>query len=252
MKRYFIEVSYHGHSYSGFQVQENAPTVQAELEKVLRILIKGVVTLTGSSRTDAGVHARQNYFHFDTDYIITGRQLYNINALLPQDITVISITEMPPGSHCRFDAISRLYTYQLHQRKDSFLVDRSYFYPYTLQLASLQEAALSIQGIHDFKNFSKRNTQVKTFVCNITESAWAQNDYMWSYTVRGNRFLRGMVRGLVGTMLKVGTGKLNIEAFNESIKGSENSVVDFAVPGKGLFLEKVEFPAGYFDNGFRL
>jgi tRNA pseudouridine38-40 synthase len=252
MKRYFIEVSYHGHSYSGFQVQENAPTIQAELQKVLHVLTKNEILLTGSSRTDAGVHARQNFFHCDTDFIFTSRQLYNINALLPLDIAVTSITEMPPDSHCRFDAIGRVYTYHLHQRKDSFLVDRSYFYPYTLQLPLLQDAAASILGTHDFKNFSKRNTQVKTFVCNITESAWVQNDHVWSYTVRGNRFLRGMVRGLVGTMLKVGTCRISIEQFVESIEGDETRFVDFAVPGKGLILEQVQFPHGYFEKGFRL
>src|SRR6478609_6323491 len=131
MRRYFIEVRYHGSAYSGFQVQENAPTVQAALEKALKVLTRENIALTGSSRTDAGVHAKQNYFHFDTAFQFTSRHIYNINSLLPIDIAVISLAEMQPGAHCRFDAIGRMYKYQLSQQKDPFLFDRSYYYPYT-------------------------------------------------------------------------------------------------------------------------
>ena len=252
MKRYFIEVSYHGQAYSGFQIQDNAVTVQAELEKALSVLAKQQISLTGSSRTDAGVHAMQNYFHFDIDYTFTNRQLYNINALLPLDIVLVSMFEMPRHCHCRFDAVGRLYSYHLHQRKDPFLADRSYYYPYALNLELMQLAASSILGVHNFINYSKRNTQVKTFMCTISESVWKHEDYRLSYTVRGNRFLRGMVRGLVGTMLKVGTGRVSIDDFISSLSAQECELVDFAVPGKGLTLERVEFPASYFESSLRL
>jgi len=252
MRRYFIEVRYHGSAYSGFQVQDNAPTVQAALEKALKVLTRGNIALTGSSRTDAGVHANQNYFHFDTDFQFTSRHIYNINSLLPIDIAVISLAMMPPGAHCRFDAVGRMYKYQLNQRKDPFLFDRSYYYPYTLDIDLMHQAARSIIGTHDFNSYSKRNTQVKTFMCSIIESTWVQGDYIWSFTVRGNRFLRGMVRGLVGTMLKVGTGRVSPDQFIESINTGNSSIVDFAVPGKGLILEAVEYPVDYFDRAVRL
>ena len=252
MRRYFIEVRYHGSAYSGFQVQDNAPTVQAALEKAIQVLTRQAITLTGSSRTDAGVHAMQNYFHFDSEYQFTGRHIYNINSLLPIDIAVISLTEMPAESHCRFDAIGRVYKYQLTQQKDPFLFDRSYYYPFTLDIELMQQAARTIIGIHDFNCYSKRNTQVKTFMCTISESAWIQGEYIWTYTVRGNRFLRGMVRGLVGTMLKVGTGRVSLDQFNESISSGNSSIVDFAVPGKGLILEAVEYPGDYFNRVVRL
>jgi tRNA pseudouridine38-40 synthase len=198
------------------------------------------------------VHAKQNYFHFDSDHNFTKRQLYNINALLPNDIAVVSMFEMPDGSHSRFDAVARLYTYKLHQQKDPFLVDRSYYYPYTLNLDLLQQAATRILGLHNFSNYSKRNTQVKTFMCTISESVWKQEDYKLSFTVQGNRFLRGMVRGLVGTMLKVGRGRISLDQFVGSLTTEQYSLVDFAVPGMGLTLEAVEFPASYFEIAVRL
>ncbi|HSB93979.1 MAG TPA: tRNA pseudouridine(38-40) synthase TruA [Flavitalea sp.] len=252
MKRYFIEVSYHGQAYSGFQIQDNANTVQLELEKALKVLVKTDVSLTGSSRTDSGVHAQQNYFHFDTGFIFTQRHLYNINALLRADIALISMYEMPNGCHCRFDAMARRYTYRLHQRKDPFMVDRSYYYPYKVNMDLLLLAAKGILGVHNFSSYSKRNTQVKNFMCEITESVWEQEDYRLSFTVRGNRFLRGMVRGLVGTMLKVGTGRISLDQFMASLSSEQSPEVDFAVPGKGLTLERVEFPVTYFERGIRL
>lgn len=250
MNRYFLEVSYLGKAYSGFQVQQNAATVQSEVERVLKVLTHSDILLTGSSRTDAGVHARQNYFHFDTGLGISPRQVYNMNALLPMDISVQSLRLMPSGSHCRFDAVGRTYRYVVSRRKDPFLYETAYFFPYRVDVSKMQEAADYLIGTHDFSTFSKRNTQVKTFICTIRESKWDESDFRLQYTVSGNRFLRGMVRGLVGTMLKVGTGRMTLETFREVFQSGDCSLADFSVPGKGLCLDGVEFPANYFPDEF--
>jgi len=244
MPRYFIEVSYKGTNYSGFQVQQNANSIQAEIEKALKIYYKEDFKLTGSSRTDAGVHAVQNFFHFDSEQAIED-QSYHLNAILPKDIVIKKLFAVQPDSHCRFDAISREYTYYLYQQKDPFKEDRAYFFPYTLDLGLLNEAAGELLNVHDFTTFSKRNTQVKTAICDITQSKWSQENDVFTYRVVSNRFLRGMVRGMVGTMLQVGRGRITVEQFNNIIQSRDCSKADFSVPPQGLFLQKVNFPKIY-------
>lgn len=236
-----------GTQYSGFQVQLNANTVQAEIEKAMETLLKKRTELTGSSRTDAGVHAVQNFFHFDIDaelsVVITDKRrfLYNMNALLPSDIAVKDIIPVSNEAHCRFDALSRKYDYYIARSKDPFLNGRSYFFPYKLDIEKLQEAAVIIKEYTDFTSFSKRNTQVKTFLCRIDESSWIVNDKYYLYTVTANRFLRGMVRGLTGTMLKVGRGRITIAEFRDIIESRDCTKASFAVPAEGLFLVSVNF-----------
>ena len=216
MPRYFIEVSYKGTNYSGFQKQQNANSVQAELEKALEIFYRQKFELTGSSRTDAGVHALQNFFHFDTDTIINDYS-YNLNAILPDDIVAKRIFPVADDAHCRFDALSRQYHYYIYQDKNPFLQGRAYYVPYTIDIELLQAAAAEIKKHTDFTSFSKRNTQVRTFDCTIYQSEWIQQDDCLVYAVKANRFLRGMVKGLVGTMLLVGKKKINLEEFTNPI-----------------------------------
>jgi tRNA pseudouridine38-40 synthase len=244
--RYFIEVSYNGLAYSGFQTQPEAPTIQQAVETALYTILRQSVALTGSSRTDAEVHARQNYFHFDTELEIPGKISYNINAVLPPDIVVKSIREVQPAAHARFDATSRLYTYHIYNRHNPFLHRRAYFYPYQLSHESLQAAAAIVAAQTGFENYSKRNTQVKTYNCNIQESQWVFVEEELIYRVRANRFLRGMVRGLAGTMLKVGTGRISLEAFEKSFSELVAGLVDFSAPGYGLYLEEVTYPEKIF------
>lgn len=241
-QRYFLEVFYKGTHYSGFQVQENANSVQAEIEKAFLTLQKQSISLTGSSRTDAGVHAMQNFFHFDFDDTIHHQFLYKINAILPRDIVIKNIYAVAEDAHSRFDAVSRTYHYYVYRSKNPFLEDRAFYFPYKIDMVALQKAADLIKKHHDFTSFSKRNTQVKTFLCNIIESQWTENNDVLIYRVKGNRFLRCMVRGLVGTMLRVGTGKISVEAFNQVIEARDCTKADFSVPGHGLTLENVEFP----------
>lgn len=241
MPRYFLELSYKGTAYSGFQVQENAPTIQFEVEKALHTLFRQTFALTGSSRTDAGVHAFQNYFHFDTELAITPKSVYNINAILPQDIAVHGIYPVPGNAHSRFDAVAREYKYFIYHKKNPFLPDRGWMYPFPLDIALLQQAADTIKEYRDFTSFSKRNTQVNNFNCTIEDSQWTKEEGMLVYQVKANRFLRGMVRGLVGTMLKVGRGQTTIESFREIIEAKNCSRADFSTPAQGLFLNRVYY-----------
>ncbi len=246
--RYFLELAYHGSEFAGFQIQLNAPTVQEEVEKALEVLCKIPIPLTGSSRTDAGVHAKQNFFHFDTELELEPKQLYNLNAILPKSIAALSLRKMPDDAHSRFGASGRLYKYYLCAAKSPFYNDRAWFYPYPLNLDVLNEVAAMLLGKHNFTSFSKRNTKVKTMDCTLSLSNWAYEGNLLVYTVQGNRFLRGMVRGLVATMLRAGRGVLAVNGFAQILAARDGSKADFSAPAHGLFLEQVLFPEGYFGN----
>lgn len=248
MPRYFLEVSYMGTRFSGFQVQDNAITVQGEMEKALDILLRKPIALTGSSRTDAGVHAFCNFFHFDVPEALPETLPYRLNAILPPDISIQSLRRVHDDAHSRFDACARHYRYVLYQRKNPFLQDRGWFYPYPLNGETLAEAAEIIRETSDFTSFAKRNAQVHTHQCTILESRWYPTADGWNYEVIGNRFLRGMVRGLVGTMLQAGKGKITIATFKDIIRAGDNTLADFTPPGKGLFLCEVRYPDGYFNR----
>lgn len=245
MSRYFLEVAYKGGNYSGFQIQDNAHSIQEEVEKALAVFFRQRIALTGSSRTDAGVHALQNFFHFDYDGLIHDKNIYNINAILPGDIVVKGVMPVGRDAHCRFDAISREYRYYIYQEKDPFLDDRAYYFPYTLDREKLAAAAALVLQQHDFTAFAKRNTQVKTFLCTVQDSRWEVEKGCLVYHVKANRFLRGMVRGLVGTMLQVGRGKLSVSEFGEILQSKDNRHADFSAPGQGLFLFRVNYPVSF-------
>jgi tRNA pseudouridine38-40 synthase len=245
MPRYFVEVAYKGTLYSGFQIQQNANSIQSEIENALKIFFKQAFTLICSSRTDAGVHALNNYFHFDAVNLPSDEMLqnsiYNLNAILPDDIVLKRIYPVSNNLHSRFNALSRSYSYSVYQHKDPFMADRAYYYPYKLNLDKLQNAATILIEYNDFTAFSKKNTQVKTFNCTIIKSEWFVKDNLTIYHVEANRFLRGMVRGLVGTMLKVGTGKISLDQFRSIIESKDCTKADFSVPPHGLFLLKVMY-----------
>lgn len=248
--RYFLEVYYKGTRYAGFQVQQNAITIQSEVEKALEILLRKKPVLTGSSRTDAGVHAEQNFFHFDLEQQVDAGIIYNLNAILPADIAVRRLLEMKKDAHCRFDAIARRYRYSIYRFKNPFQADRAFFFPYRMNIEHLNQMAEVLKGTHDFTSFSKRNTQVRTFNCTILESCWEDCGEVIHFHVTGNRFLRGMVRGLVGTMIRLGRKEDagGVEALKSILLERDCSAADFSVPAHGLHLEKVVFPEGYFGE----
>lgn len=257
MPRYFLEVSYKGTHYAGFQAQPNAVTIQSEVERAFQTLFHfptpfvgeahlpsrqaAGVRLVCSSRTDAGVHAQQNFFHFDWHENFKPEWIYNLNAILPSDIVIRSVTPVSDEANSRFDAVSRLYNYRIYNLKNPFLKDTAYFFPYPLDFEKLNEAAELLKGCNDFTSFSKRNTQVKTFHCNIIESRWLQRGGLLIYEVRSNRFLRGMVRALTATMLKAGRGKITIEEFKNIIEVKDCTKAFFDTPAHGLFLMEVQF-----------
>ena len=256
MPRYFLELAYKGTPFNGFQVQQNANTVQAEVERAANILLGEAVTMTGSSRTDAGVHAKQNYFHFDLSKPVeqyrgishAGQLVYKLNAILPAAIAVRGLQLVRDTAHCRFDAVRRSYRYSVYAQKDPFLDDRAYYYPYKLQMELMAEAAALVMQYRDFTSFSKRNTQVKSFICVLEQSEWVREERILYYKVAGNRFLRGMVRALTATMLKLGRGHLSLEEFREIIESRDCTKASFAVPARGLCLEAVDFPEFYFES----
>ncbi len=240
--RYFIEVSYKGTNYAGFQVQHNAITIQGEVEKVLAIVFRSPVSLTGSSRTDAGVHALQNFFHLDLETAYNPAVIYNINALLPKDIVIKSIFPVPENTHCRFSATAREYKYFISLDKNPFTTDTSWYYPYLTDMELLKKVSAILYNYTDYTAFSKRNTQVFTHTCNIVTSEWIVENNTLIYTVKANRFLRGMVRGLVGTMLLAARKKISIANFESIIHSKDCTKANFATPAHGLFLVKVYYP----------
>jgi tRNA pseudouridine38-40 synthase len=248
MPRFFLELAYRGTHYSGFQIQDNASSIQEEVEKAMAVFFRRKIELTGSSRTDGGVHAMQNFFHFDFEGLIDTKGLYNMNAILPGDIVLKNFIQVHPGAHCRFDALSREYRYYVYREKDPFLADRAYFFPYTLDKEKLGAAASLISRYVDFSSFSKRNSQVKTFICSIQDSSWEEENGCLVYRVTANRFLRGMVRGLVGTMLQVGRGKISLSRFEEILRSRDNKQADFSAPGHGLFLFRIVFPVSLLEG----
>jgi tRNA pseudouridine38-40 synthase len=219
----------------------------------LQTVIKEPIALTGSSRTDAGVHAKQNFFHFDTEQTITPKHIYSLNAILPPTVVIHHIYAVAPQAHARFDALSRTYTYTVTTKKDPFLIDKAWHFPFPVLLETLQAMALELINHQDFEAFSKKNAGNKTNICAIEISSWQTiSPSIFTYTVKSNRFLRGMVRGLVGTMLRIARQSPSkveaVEAFKSVILSKDPSLCDFSTPAKGLVLETVAYPIGSLDQ----
>ena len=242
MARYFIELSYDGALFGGFQIQQNTATVQGALENALETLFRTPIPLTGASRTDAGVHAYQNFLHFDTDLEILPKHVYNLNALLPNSVVVKGLYLVPNEAHSRFDAIKRVYIYMVHQSKDPFSEGRSWYYPFPIDVDLMQTAANSLLNYTDFESFSKKKTQVNTFQCAITKANWTVSGPDIQFEIHSNRFLRGMIRGLVGTMVQVGRGQISIAEWHEIVASKDEQRVDFSTPACGLYLSQINYP----------
>jgi tRNA pseudouridine38-40 synthase len=242
MARYFIEVSYKGTRYSGFQIQENAATIQSELQTALQTFYREKFDLTGSSRTDAGVHALQNYFHFDTELNIGAEHMYNLNSILPHDVAIQSIRGVQPDAHSRFDAVSRSYEYRIYRKKNPFLTESAWYYPYAVELNALNKASESLIGEHNFQSFAKRNSQVHTYICTVKRAEWIIEGEKLIFKIEANRFLRGMVRGLTATLLKVGRQIIGFEEFKSILDSLDCTQADFSAPGHGLYLMEVKYP----------
>lgn len=242
MKRYFIEVAYDGAAFGGFQIQINQQTIQGIVEEAMAKLYRVAIHLSGASRTDAGVHALQNFFHFDAVLDIQTKHIYNLNAILPHSIVIKAIFEVPKDAHARFDAIKRSYIYKLHTFKDPFLEGRSWFYPHAVNHGLLNEAASTLLDYTHFESFSKKNKTVNSFECHIKNAFWSVTSNGFSFHIDSNRFLRGMIRGLVGTMLQVGRSMITMEQWHDIISSKNEQRVDFSTPAHGLYLSSIEYP----------
>lgn len=244
--RYFLEISYDGTAFHGSQLQGNTPTVQLALNRALSTLLRRPVVTFGASRTDEGVHAIGNFYHFDEPEELHPQFSYKLNAILPQAIAVRGLyIAHKEEANARFDAVSRRYRYRIYSRKNPFLHQRALFYPLRTDPILLRQTAAILREYKDFETFSKRNSQTFTFLCNIFDSYWEAVGEELHYVVEANRFLRGMVRGLVGTQLQVARGKTTLADFRQIIEAKDCTRADFSVAGHGLYLESVNYPEGY-------
>ncbi len=247
--RYFLYLSYNGARYSGWQTQPNAPTVQQTIEEAFAIVLRVPCPIVGAGRTDAGVHARMMVAHLDLDLRISEAQalMNRVNRLLPQDIALHSIKAMHPEAHARFSAVARTYRYYTTLYKSPFDQDLRLRLHTPLNVAKMNEAAEQLYQYRDFTSFSKLHTDVKTNNCVVRYARWeevAPGEY--TFTITADRFLRNMVRAIVGTLLRVGRGQMTLENFADVIKAKDRGAAGSSAPGYALYLEGVEYPEELF------
>ena len=242
--RYFLDISYIGTAYAGWQIQQNAIGIQQVLNEKLTVLLREEVVCNASGRTDAGVHAVQQIVQFDTEKAIDAyKWLLQLNSLLPQDIVANDVYKVIPEASARFDALSRTYHYKISQKRNPFLLKRALFIYKELDLNKINEAAKQLLLHEDFESFSKVHTDVNHFRCTISEAAMKRDGDQILFVIKANRFLRGMVRTIVGTLIEVGLGKLSIEDFNNIIIKKDRKYAGQSVSADGLYLFHVEYPA---------
>ncbi len=244
MPRYALQVMYDGTAFNGSQIQGAQPTVQLALNEALATLLRQRVETFGASRTDEGVHALGNVYHFDAERALSADDAYRLNAILPMAVSITATFSVAPDFNARFAASSRRYRYRIYRKKNPFLYQRALHFPYRLEKGVLDETAAALMEYTDFESFSKRGAQVKTFQCRILQSRWEAVGEELHYVVEANRFLRGMVRGLVGTQLRAGRGKYGVEGFRHIIEAKDCALADFSPKGFGLYLEEVVYPDG--------
>ena len=243
MSRYFIDIANNGPNYHVWQIQQNANSVQAEINQAISTILQKEITVTGAGRTDAGVHAKQLFAHFDYDNPIDTESLnFKINNLLPEDIACNTMFMVNDDAHARFSAISRTYQYCITQQKNPFLTHSAYHFRPPLNLDLMNNAALEIIKHTDFSCFSKSNTDTFTNDCSITEAHWEKVDNQLVFTISANRFLRNMVRAIVGTLLEIGQEKITIENITKIISSKDRNEAGQSVPAHGLYLTNIKYP----------
>ncbi|MBK5720831.1 tRNA pseudouridine(38-40) synthase TruA [Dysgonomonas sp. Marseille-P4677] len=242
MKRYFIYLTYNGEKYCGWQIQPNGMSVQESLESALAILLRTPTPIVGAGRTDAGVHARLMTAHFDSERDFDPIEITKrLNSILPKDISVYKVVEVKPDAHARFDAISRLYKYYITTVKDPFLHHLKYKIFGDLDMEMMNACANILFEYVDFTSFSKLHTDVKTNNCKIMIAKWEKQDNDYIFTIKADRFLRNMVRSVVGTLLEAGRGKISIDDMRQIIEAKDRGAAGTSVPAHALFLEEVEY-----------
>lgn len=241
--RYFIELSYNGKKYHGWQNQPNATSVQEVLEKALSVILGTKISIMGAGRTDAGVHATQMFAHFNTDLDFENSNLvFKLNSYLPPDIAIHEVFKVRPEVHARFDALSRTYLYRVGLKKEVFNFENTYAVKQHLDVDKMNAASKILFDYKDFQCFSKSHTDVKTYYCSIMKAQWFYKDDELHFVITANRFLRNMVRAIVGTMIHIGLGKIDVDELHNIIQSKSRSKAGFSVPAQGLYLTKIEYP----------
>jgi len=244
--RYFIQLAYNGKNFHGWQIQNNAITVQQVLNDALSLILRLRIELLGCGRTDTGVHASEYYAHFDLEKPIIESEIskiiYKLNGFLSEDIVIYKIFPVSDTAHARFDAISRTYHYYINTSKDVFNSNFSYYFNARLDIDKMNEASKILFDYSDFSCFSKSNTQTITNNCKIKQAYWEQKDDKIIFVITADRFLRNMVRAIVGTLMEIGTGKMEIKDLHKIIESKSRSEAGYSVPAKGLFLTEIEYP----------
>lgn len=240
--KYILKLAYKGTDYHGWQIQKNANSVQAMIEKAFHLLCGERVELTGCGRTDTGVHASCYFAHFETEAQLSENFVYKLNSILPKDIAISLCTSIVDEFHARFSAISREYKYLIHSQKDPFLNDESYFFHHELNLEMMNRACEVLKATKDFASFCKKGGDNKTTRCEIYECFWLKEGYQLVFTIRADRFLRNMVRAIVGTMLEIGLNKMNLDELETIIESKNRSLSGTSVPACGLYLTEITYP----------
>lgn len=241
--RFFFEISYNGTHYHGWQSQKNAVGVQEVVENALSKLLREEIAIVGSGRTDTGVHCVQQFFHADIEKEIKPKDLtHKLNSFLPDDIAIRSIVAVKPDAHARYDAFERSYEYKITRVKDPLLVGYAYYFFRELDIKTMERAAALLLGEHDFECFSKVKTDVNNFICTVKQATWTQKGDLLIFHITANRFLRGMVRAIVGTLLDVGLGKISVRQFEEIVKSKDRKMAGMNAPPEGLYLTQVKYP----------
>lgn len=245
--RYFFEITYNGSAYAGWQSQANAIGVQAVVEDALSKLFRTPIKIVGSGRTDTGVHCVQQFFHADIEKPFKADDLiHRLNSFLPRDIAIRSIRKVKPNASARYDAIARSYEYHITTVKDPLLIGLTLHYFKSVNVQTMNRAAALLRGEHDFECFSKVKTDVNHFLCNIKKAAWKKEGNRLVFSITANRFLRGMVRAIVGTLLDVGTGKISVQDFQQIISSKDRKKAGANVDPHGLYLVQVKYPKSVF------
>ena len=245
--RYLLELSYNGANYHGWQTQPNSITVQEIIESGISTLLSEKISVVGAGRTDAGVHASYFCAHFDYKDEIQEKAdfIFKLNSFLPTDISINNIFKVKNDFHARFDALIRTYQYKLHTEKNPFLANSSYYLKKNIDFNKMNLAVLKLFNYRNFKCFSKSNTDVHTFDCDIKSAGWKFNETHWVFEISANRFLRNMVRAIVGTLIEIGEGKHEITHIDYVIKSKNREIAGYSVPAQGLYLSNIIYPKNF-------
>ena len=243
--KYILKLAFKGTEYHGWQIQKNANSVQEMIENAIHLLHGERFELTGCGRTDTGVHASNYFAHFETNIILSENFVYKLNSILPKDIAIKECKLVNANFHARFSAISRQYQYLIHSQKDPFLNDRSYFLYPKLDIEKMNNACEILKSTSDFASFCKKGADNKTTLCQVHSCNWVCDEHRLVFTIRADRFLRNMVRAIVGTMIEIGLSKINIEEFKFIIEERNRNLSGFSVPACGLYLDEIVYPPGF-------